>query len=169
VETPAKESQLAPTMLLAFGTLVLVITVTRLLRKASNRMRSKPIETPRETIGRVRADASAAREPLSTMMAEANELSTSLAKMLDAKAARLELLIEQADERITSLRNMPDHRAPAGPSRPPVPGASGPRLDDQVLAMVDAGCDVTQVARRLGCSIGEVELIVALRPSRQGA
>lgn len=159
-EEARSESQLFPTMLLAFGTLILVITITRLLRKATTRQRTRVAESPREVITRVRTEATASREPLSTMMAEASELSRTLAKTLDAKAARLELLIEQADERLQTLRELVASVQPNGTG----PSASG-QLDRQVANMADEGCDAIQIARKLHCSIGEVELILALRQS----
>lgn len=148
------------TFLIGFGTLLLLFTVTRMLRKTRARI-AAPKENPREVIAHHRAVNNAAREPLDTVMAEANELAVRLAKALDAKAARLEVLMDQADERLARLEKVAPPAAAPSPLPPPASGANS--IERQVLELAEKGCDSSQIARRVHRSVGEVELILALR------
>lgn len=149
------------TFLIGFGTLLLLFTLVRMLRKSRSRMTTSK-QDPREVIAHHRAVHNAAREPLESVMAEANELAVRLAKALDAKAARLELLMDQADERLARLDQVtPLPAAAPKPSSSPTSGAGS--IERQVLELAEKGCDSSQIARRVNRSVGEVELILALR------
>ncbi|MCL4220071.1 MAG: hypothetical protein KJZ65_01750 [Phycisphaerales bacterium] len=151
------------TFLIGFGTLLLLFTLVRMLRKSRSRLATAQ-EDPREVIAHHRAVHNAAREPLDSVMAEANELAVRLAKILDAKAARLELLIEQADERLAQMERIspqPTHAAWTSSPSPQMPGVGS--IERQVLELAEKGCDSSQIARRVNRSVGEVELILALR------
>lgn len=161
-DRPAHSSPTLSTFLIGFGTILLLFTILRILNKVRRRAQS-PREDPRATIARHRAEAHAAREPLENVMAEANELAVRLAKALDSKAARLEILIEQADERIAKLA-ADSYSGAMAPAAPQSSGMEAIRsLERQVLELADKGCDSDQIARRTGRSVGEVELILALR------
>ncbi|GAB4386779.1 MAG: hypothetical protein Kow0022_16780 [Phycisphaerales bacterium] len=159
---PDHSSHTASTFLIGFGTILLLFTIMRMLNKVRKRAQT-PREDPRTTIARHRAQAHAAREPLESVMAEANELALRLAKALDSKAARLEILIEQADERIARLAADPHSASPTPWVSQPHAAQSARSLERQVLELADKGCDCEQIARRTGRSVGEVELILALR------
>lgn len=159
---PGHSSHTVPTFLIGFGTILLLFTIMRMLNRVRKRAQT-PREDPRETIARHRAQAHAAREPLESVMAEANELALRLAKALDSKAARLEILIEQADERIARLAADPHPSSPIPPGEQLHGVQSARSLERQVLELADKGCDCEQIARRTGRSVGEVELILALR------
>ncbi|KAA0213130.1 MAG: hypothetical protein EDM82_13505 [Cyanobacteria bacterium CYA] len=155
-------SHVLSTFLIGFGTLLLLLTLFRMMRTSRGRL-AAGTKDPREVIAHHRAVTNAAREPIESVMAEANELAVRLVKMLDAKAARLELLMEQADERLARL----DQLAPvptAAPAAPATSMSSGPgSVERQVLEMAEKGCDSAQIARRVNRSVGEIELILALR------
>ncbi len=165
--TTDKPSQL-PTILLGFGTVVLMITIFRMLRGTSKARQSRAYkhETPRETIDRFRSETTNAREPLDTMMAEADELARRLATMLDAKAARLDALIADADARIDALTNgdATAHERSRSETLASTPAAIG-SIDAQVLSLASQGMDTGQIATQLGRTAGEVDLILALRRS----
>lgn len=161
--TPAPSNHLSSTFLIGFGSILLLFTITRILGKTRRRMRDKPVEDAQQTIQRHRAAAHAGREPLENVMAEANELALRLAKTLDAKAARLEILIEQADQRIAQLAANAYQTPSANPAPQSQALAAATSLERQVLELSDKGCDSDQIARRVGRSVGEVELILALR------
>jgi len=151
----------ASTLLIGFGTLMLMFTIMRMLRKVRRRA-ARPSADPRETIAQYRAEATAARAPLDSMMADANELAMRLAKLLDAKAERLEILIEQADERLVRLKAANDPMT--NQTHEPAPSLRlGVPVEQHVYSLADDGHDAAQIAHELGTSVSEVELILALR------
>jgi hypothetical protein len=99
---------------------------------------------------------------------------------LDSKAARLEILIRQADERIAALsgavsaapRRGPDAAPPDAHGRTtPAPApALRPRPPDPLTLAVyqraDSGLTTVEIARELDEQVGKVELILALRGPR---
>lgn len=153
-----------PTILLGFGTVVLMLTIFRMLRSTSKARstRSYKTETPREAIDRFRTESMSSREPLDTMMAEADELARRLATMLDAKAARLDALIADAERHIAALDAVVRVSSSAnGHARETISGS----IESQVLSLADAGHDAMVIANRLNRPAAEVELILALRHS----
>lgn len=175
--------QFLPGALLAFGVLVLVMVTIRLLRR--NLSKNAPANTgsPKERIEQIRAEASA-RPPTETFQADAEELTRRLAAILDNKAARLELLIEEADDRLAKLdranlgasvrtrpvepdagafRTAPPEPTPVAATPPP---ASNP-THRQIYELADSGLGPVEIAQRLDQPIGQVELILNLR--RRGA
>ncbi len=164
------ESSFLSTVFLGFGTMVLMIMIFRMLKSTSKARSSREhvTETPRETINRHRCEARSACEPLEGMMADADELARNLARMLDAKATRLELLLAEAETRIAEL----EQKVPSTASPPPKPSSlqqpaplriTTGSIEDQVLTLSAQGCDTSQIAARVGRSVVEVDLILAVR------
>ncbi len=99
---------------------------------------------------------------------------------LDNKAARLEVLIRQADERIAALSGAtsaaPGRRPDAAPldspgrTTPAPAPALRPRPPDPLTLAVyqraDCGLTTVEIARELDEQVGKVELILALRGPR---
>ncbi|MFI4897733.1 MAG: hypothetical protein ACIARR_07900 [Phycisphaerales bacterium JB059] len=176
--------QFLPGALLAFGVLVLVMVMVRLLRRNLSKNAPANSGTPKERIERIRAEASA-RPPAETFQADAEELTRRLAAILDNKAARLELLIEEADERLARLDRAsigasvsvrpvePDAGAFRTSAPEPAPVAPAPQhaasdpTHRQIYELADAGLGPVEIAQRLDQPIGQVELILNLR--RRGA
>jgi hypothetical protein len=118
---------------------------------------------------------------LPALAADLEELSQHLAARLDAKAARLELLIAQADDRIDRLSRLEQgggggaprvHIMPGIPnSRSPQPvhaaadehDAGADPVTRQIYQLADEGLPPVEIARRLAQHTGKVELILALR------
>ena len=104
------------------------------------------------------------RRALEDLMADAEELTGRLAANLDAKAARLERLIAQADERLNRLED----RA-AAESRPRPERRPGLTTDDtdplnrRVYDLADRGLPPVEIAKQLSQQVGQVELILNLR------
>jgi len=157
---------LLSTALLAFGAVVMMLMIFRML-KGSTRARyarQHEAETARETIDRHRKEALASREPLTTMMAEADELARRLAMTLDNKAARLDALIAEANDRIAVLEGLGPKNGKSKPEQDDRPlRISADSIEERVYALADDGQDSMQIARRVGRSVGEVDLILALR------
>ncbi|MDY7110485.1 MAG: hypothetical protein SYC29_17785 [Planctomycetota bacterium] len=181
----AIENVLAP-MLMVVGVVLLgFILIGSVRGKIARRDAATP--TPREQVAQARSRAGA-RDDLHAAEAELAATARRLAAQLDAKAERLDRLVDEAEQRIASLRRlMEDAEALlTGPGPDPGPGwgeipAGGPAehaaaarpaspsalpadpLTASVYELADAGRDPVEIARQLDEQIGKVELILALR------
>ena len=132
-------------------------------------------------------------EQMNNLLVELSEMARQVSAQLDTRAAKLELLIKEADERLAALRGatgdappeqiMPPvadngsvaqtapsreidsaEQAALSAARPTTAEASAdPRYAD-VYALSDEGRSAQEIARLLSRPVGEVELILALRP-----
>jgi hypothetical protein len=102
---------------------------------------------------------------------------------LDTRAAKLELLLNEADQRIQQLRGSTNRPSSEAQDQQPIDGviveARAPasnsmpeaKLDPrhvQVYELADGGHPPQEIARLLGRPSGEVELILALRDTPNG-
>lgn len=115
---------------------------------------------------------------LRTLMDEADALAEQLAGDLDARAARLESLIAEADARAapagprteedekTSPRRAADRQVTEVKSVSPDPHATMGEHDPmtrEIYRLSDTGLPPVEIAKRLSQHTGKVELILALR------
>lgn len=174
----ASESPLFAGMLIVAGIVLIALLLSVSMR---NRIARRQADRPsaREQIASVKAAAS--RQGVRRRAEEDSEIAgpsfdaaRQLAAMLDNKAARLEQLLEEADETIRRLESTvndarPGERAttiapPDRPERAERPGLSS--LDPftrSVYDMADEGRSPIEIARHLDEQIGKIELILALR------
>jgi hypothetical protein len=111
------------------------------------------------------AQERAVERDMQNLLHELSEMSRRVNEQLDARAARLEALIREADERIARLSE---------PVRSPIRD-DGPMImvDDvdprhtQIYSLADQGLTPRQIAERMHMPEGEVGLIVALRTGRR--
>jgi hypothetical protein len=155
----------------AMGVGILVVV---LLRRLRTRCRTQPQSVePYERIKHLHARAQD-RGKADGAMADAEELARRLAALMDNKAARIEVLLQQADERIEALTAAGAERGSASSTdsdreapTPAAPEASAngftPASHDRVYELADQGRDPVAIAQELGQPVGEVELILALR------
>lgn len=128
--------------------------------------------TAREHLDRLK-NTEGMRGDLESLMVEIEELARRLGAQLDAKAVRLEGLIERAEaaaERLEAAeRTPPPAPLPAPRSTPSPPPDSLSPLNDPltrlVYALADEGLTARDIALRLGEHTGKVELILGLRNS----
>lgn len=153
-DAPGIDSAWLSMVFLGLGMAALAWTVARSIRRA--RARPRDDRTPAEQIADLRRGAAArGRESLDSVMADATELAQRLAAQLDAKAARLEQLIEEADERLARLEG--------GGAAPRTPAAAADPVHARVHELADRGLSPVDIARETGQPTGQVELILALR------
>lgn len=114
------------------------------------------------------------------LLVEMAEMARQISAQLDTRAARLEELIRQADDRIGAMKMGGGVSLPAPADPPPVvapatacsaasddstaPAGFGKPEHDDIYALSDAGRSPAEIARELSRPRGEVELILALRP-----
>lgn len=163
---------------------VVYVTLVKPLR--GKKQRQDPLERARVPSGL--AQQRAVEGDMSNLLVELSAMARQMTGQLDVRAAKLELLIKDADERIATLRAM-------GPSaNVALPAGSSPandatfaleqavseakalrglvlpeqRIDPrhaQVYDLADDGCPPHEIARQLDRPSGEIELILALRGS----
>jgi hypothetical protein len=158
----------------AFAVVLVVILLMPLLRRRHDPLSRPPLTSL--------AQERSVQRDMQSLIHELSEMSRRVGTQLDARAARLERLIQDADERLARLGSA--QRASGDQQH----GSSGhhgngdsiseslhrdvPAIDprhEQVYALQDQGLSPHQIADRLNRPEGEVELIVALRPSRRTA
>ena len=115
---------LLPSALLIGGVLLAIVIMMRMVRKnhKSNAKRSNRQLSPGDRITSIHTHAQATMDPAHRLMVETEEMARRLGATLDNKAARLELLIEEADRKLAIL-----NRSIANPS-----SISPPPLDQPV-------------------------------------
>lgn len=122
---------------------------------------------------------------MSAILVELTEMTRQVGAQLDTRAARLEVLIQQADQRIATLQSMSlQHGSDANASPLGAQGGGsfnasyGAAVDPgttatasvavdprhaEVYALADQGNSPPEIASRLGRPNGEIQLILALR------
>ncbi len=163
---------MAVVAIVGIGVLLMISVRSKIARRNADRL------SPRELIDQLKATGRQRGESQSAS-AELLESARQLAAKLDNKAARLEVLIQQADERISLMSQLSGTGAIAqdGPSltgatepdraRTPV-ATNGPPLSldpltRSVYELSDTGYDPLQIAQELDEQVGKVELILSLR------
>ncbi|HEY7089101.1 MAG TPA: hypothetical protein VH518_13485 [Tepidisphaeraceae bacterium] len=160
------QQQLAPEQwwaLIGLGAMALIyFTIVRpmMRRKADPLEKSAPFSS-------LSQQRSTERQ-MQNLLVELSEMARQISAQLDTRAAKLELLIQQAEEKIAALKQAMGQTDSAPP--PPLISSPLPALDEppdprhaDVYALADEGRDVGQIASELGRPRGEVELILALR------
>ena len=121
----------------------------------------------------------AVEREMQNLLVEYEQMIRNMTAGLDTRAAKLEVLIKEADEKLAALKaaNAAAGTAPAeggtstlarkdaAPTQP-VPTGPDPR-HVEIYNLTDQGLSARDVARKLGRPNGEVELILALRGSRE--
>jgi hypothetical protein len=99
---------------------------------------------------------------MQNILVELSEMSRQITAQLDTRAAKLELLIKDADERIAKLQaSVPVSDAPFAPRLPAEPVVD-PRYAE-VYSLADQGRSATEIAAALNQPYGEIDLILKLR------
>jgi len=161
--------------LIALGSVMMLIVIARMLGRRSRVQTagSRSERTGRE-VARPGLTSTAGHDRLERLMTDAEELTRRLAAVLDNKAARIEVLIEQADERLAALERAQERAEPEAQPAPARPGLSlteesapaAPAVDPlhrKVYDMADRGMTPVDIARQIDRPTGQVELILALR------
>ncbi len=106
------------------------------------------------------------RRDIETLMVELQELSRKISADIDVRFAKLELVIRDADRRIAALNRLVRE---SGQSSPSPENSNEPDIRHQIVyELADAGKKAIEIARELGKTPGEVELILNLRGKTVG-
>ncbi len=153
---------------------LLLITTRRRLRRAQN----SPEAYAREQVSRLRSEQSLMEE-MGEVMVQLEQFSRESQARLDTKFAKLESILRDADQRIDRLerlvRQADGERAldVTIDGSPPVASASlcgdDSARHEAVFRLADAGLAPDRIAEETDQSLGEVELILALRKASASA
>lgn len=161
------------------------------LRSRGGRRRDPLSRPPREIAGAVDlARHRATERQLEGLLVDLEQMSRQISAQLDTRAARLEALLNEADEKLAALDRAnqlplaasPRERDPFSISKPQAaverPASANPtepsnlspppdgvdRTTARIYALSDEGRPTGQIAMEINRPQGEVELILALRP-----
>ena len=159
---------------LAVGALAIVMLSTR--RRIRESQRLSPTAT-RRRYAELQEDVKASRN-LEQVMLELDQLSRQIHGRIDTKLARLEAVIRDADQRIDRLSRL--IRSTQGESALEITlNREDPReahstqsdiVDDRhapVYELADSGKSPVEIAREVGKTTGEIELILALKKASE--
>jgi len=150
-------------VLLGVGIVAIVLLISS-IRKRQNQLKQptppRPASPPRAASpGNPEASM---RRDLNELMVELQELSRRISAEIDTRFAKLEAAIRDADRRIVVLNRL--SRQAAGGAAEPSNALSGHDIRHTVVyELADAGLTPIEIARDLGKTPGEVELILNLR------
>ncbi|MEM9251346.1 MAG: hypothetical protein AAGB29_03255 [Planctomycetota bacterium] len=161
--------------LLLLGIVLVIAYLFISIRAKRRRSATDPSLSATEQIERNR-QLKGMRGDLETIMVEIEQMAKRVGHQLDAKATRLEQLINEAELKIAQLdRAQNGHDSPADDSPPasassndatPAPASDESQDDDRrrrIYALADAGHDAHEIALELNEMPGTVELILNLR------
>jgi hypothetical protein len=128
-----------------------------------------PLEKPSFTS---LASQRAVERDMQNLLVELSEMARQITAQIDTRAAKLEALLGEADQKLQQLRALNDTRASATIETMELRQTSTPTIvpepEDErhaaIYALADEGKDVAQIAAELSRPRGEIELILALRP-----
>ncbi|MHC4442586.1 MAG: hypothetical protein ACYTF1_19805 [Planctomycetota bacterium] len=157
-----EEYQVVP---FALALIAVIFLLSSLWRRQRKRRREKDRPT---SVGRPQGSSSDThlRRDLESLIVELQELSRRISAEIDTRFAKLEAAIRDADSRIAVLnrlnRQLGDKTTDAGE-----PVEDHNSRNAAIYDLADAGLTPVQIARDLGKTPGEVELILNLRPQRE--
>jgi hypothetical protein len=137
-------------------------------------MRKKRDPLERNVVQSSMAQQRAVERQMQNLLVDLSEMARQITSQLDTRAARLQALLDQADQRIAQLGDSrgvtPTDTPPPTPTTPaqeaPPPPLVASPMHAEVYALADQGFSAKEIAARLGRPSGEIELILALRTPR---
>jgi hypothetical protein len=158
------------------GLIVAILATAYLFMRSKAKARKDPLA--RQQTGSSLAQQRAVERQMSNLLVELSEMARAVSAGLDTRAAKLQVLIDEADQRIAQLKalgaaphqhvELPPTQAPQAPTMrivsdgPREVAASDPH-HDQVYQLADLGKSPHEIAVMVGKPRGEIELILALR------
>ena len=164
---------------------VAVLAATYLILRSKAKSRKDPLS--RQSTGPSLAQQRAVERQMSNLLVELSEMARSVSAGLDTRAAKLQVLIDEADQRIAELKALSGQipapltkpspsitppttmrlvsDTPAEPAVQSEPGSLDPR-HEKVYELAALGKSAHEISVMLGKPRGEIELILALHPRR---
>jgi hypothetical protein len=162
-ELPIPTEWIAP--IIAFAAVVFV------LYRIRKQLKKDPLA--RAPVASSLAQQRSVERQMQNLLVELSEMARQITAGLDTRAAKLDALIHEADEKIatlTALQRSISANPPAAAPPPVAPTAPPPCAYEpdprhvEVYTLADQGQSPSQIAGQLNRPNGEIELILALRP-----
>ena len=102
---------------------------------------------------------SGVRDDMQALLVDLEEYARKMNAQIDTKTAKLEILLRQAEKRVEQLRQLINSAEPSAAAE-----TVDPR-HKKIYDLADQGQSSHQIAQNLNRNVGEVELILALRPA----
>jgi len=149
-----------PVASIAVAVGLLLFSLRRRQRELAQRSQRDPLSRnpPRAT------ESQQLGRDLEALVVELEELSRQISAQIDTRFAKLEAAIRDADRRIAVLRRLTHQDTPQTDDQPDAAAGEDAR-HGIVYELADAGLSPVEIARELGKTPGEVELILKLRKS----
>lgn len=160
-QPPAATDAWLPNILLASAVVLLIVVVLGKSRRTAIAKSREVLPTPEERLADLRERA-AGDAGIERRVAEAADQIRELTAVLDTRIETLDVLVQQADDRIAQL-TATDHHSGSHAPTPAVAEASTDSQKQAIYSLADAGHTPAEIAQRLGQHAGKVELILALR------
>jgi hypothetical protein len=155
-------------MVIALAVLtILYIAVIRPMRKGKTK---DPLQ--RAPMQSSLAHQRAVEREMSNLLVEYEEMIRRMTSQVDTRAAKLELLIKEADQKIAALHALPRASESEFAMLAPSESMHSPAEDSrhaEIYSLADQGRTARQIAQELNRPSGEIELILALRAPARGA
>lgn len=158
-------------MLLIGAAIIAMFFMMMSMRRWQQRAQRPRRELPLAPPPRLQLPEREVRRDLEALMVELQELSRKISAEIDTRFIKLETAIRDADRRIATLNRLARGQETASfadlPAAPPAgdfdPGVAADTRHQVVYELADAGFSPVDIARDLGKTPGEVELILNLR------
>jgi hypothetical protein len=141
-----------------------VLATVYLVMRGRLKKRKDPLERPSMSLSQQRQ----IERDMNGLMVEMLDTARQMTAQLDTRAARLEVLMKEADARLAALQTATGSSSPLAasplPVVPPSPETPPDPRHAEIYLMADQGRSPQEIARKLNRPNGEVELILALRP-----
>ena len=159
------------------GVVLLVAIMLRLTYRKQRNPGPSPKTFAREHLAKIKEEHGM-RGDIEELMVQLQELSRDISAQIDTRFTKLEASIQSADERIETLQKLirtaqsrpaidllADDDDKPQPSEP-VP-ADADVMRSRILALTEIGKDPVEIAREIGRTPGEIELILSLERSSE--
>lgn len=160
---PSHLPAVPPAAVFAIGLAVIAWSVWHLRRRGARP--AQPTRAPAENPGA--REFQVVAQEAHQLLAEVQETARRVAAQVDNRAAKLNILLNNADDAICRMEAL----LAAGRAAPEAGPTASPAATQQrrVYALADAGIDARAIAQKCDMQPGEVALVLALRdPARGG-
>ena len=167
-------------LIVAFVIVVAVVVMTTSLRRKVSGREPSLGQYTRQQRSHVRSQEQI-KGDLNELLVELQELSRQITAQIDTRFAKLETVIEDADQRIARLERLlrraaqiegldvtvDDKTEPPDPTQDRRDTIPIDPVHQQIYELADGGKTAIDIARELSRTTGEIELILNLRRSRE--
>lgn len=168
--TPSLGIQLSPEgmVALAFALLAAGLLMSSLRRRQQHRGQQETRGSSQRSVPVPVSEQQQLRRDLESLLVELQELSRKISAQIDTRFAKLETVIRDADRRIAVLERL-NRQADIKTGSIPQETPTSDIRHSAVYELADTGLTSVDIAKELGKTPGEVELILNLRNKGEAA